>query len=247
MEFGLERKLFSSETFVVPFSNDSLNNVFTSVSNKPVPNCFPLKPSESSFSFSCKFSFAQISKSDLFSIYNDMKNKQRSSSDVTGLAPIMLARTIHCPSVSDFLLFIVSRSLLSNEFSECLKTSSIKPIPKIKNPTDMTHFRPISTQAFLGLLIERAAKKQLMNYLISNDILYRGQFGFRPSHSCDTAMVALTEFLCTEINNGNICILVSLDLAKAFDVIVREFSYEKLKWYGIIWRYSFLYLCSICR
>jgi hypothetical protein len=43
-------------------------------------------------------------------------------------------------------------------------------------------------------------------------------------------MLALTEFLYININKGNVCVLVSLDLAKAFDVIVREFLFEKMKW-----------------
>jgi hypothetical protein len=95
---------------------------------------------------------------ELLSIYNSMKNKLKSSADVTGLAPIMLASTILCPRVSDALLQIVNRSLLDSEFPDCLRISSITPIPKIKNPSDITHFRPISTQPFLGLLIEKCVK-----------------------------------------------------------------------------------------
>jgi hypothetical protein len=90
----------------------------------------------------------------------------------------MVARTINCPNVSDALVAIVNESLVDNVFPECLKTSSITPYPKIKNPTEMSHFRPVSTQPFLGLLIERCANRQLMEYLIRNEILYRGQFGF---------------------------------------------------------------------
>jgi hypothetical protein len=36
-----------------------------------------------------------------------------------------------------------------------------------------------------------------------------------------------------EINNGNLCLVVSLDLAKAFDVIMRELLLQKLKRHGI--------------
>jgi hypothetical protein len=42
-------------------------------------------------------------------------------------------------------------------------------------------------------------------------------------------MLELTEFLYVQINKGNICVLVSLDLAKALDAIVREFLFET-KW-----------------
>jgi hypothetical protein len=229
--WAVKKKLFSSDSCTVNFDKDQLVNYFSSVSNEPASLIFPSKPSQ--VEFSCKFFFSPISKVELLCIYKEMKNKLKHSADVTGLAPVMLANTIDCPSVSDDLLHIVNSSFRQREFPDCLKTSCITPIPKCKNPVEMSDFRPISTQPFLGLLIEKSAKKQLISYLIKNDILYRGQFGFRPSHSCETAMVALTEFMYREINKGNICILVSLDLAKAFDKIVREFLYEKLQWYGI--------------
>lgn len=64
-------------------------------------------------------------------------------------------------------------------------------------------------------------------------MFYKGQFGFRTKHSCESAMLAVTESIYENINKGQICILVALDLSRAFDLIVRDFLFEKLKWYGI--------------
>src|SRR5882757_9702152 len=41
------------------------------------------------------------------------------------------------------------------------------------------------------------------------------------------------EFIYKQIDSNNVCILVSLDLSKAFDTIVREILCEKLRWVGI--------------
>jgi len=111
----------------------------------------------------------------------------------------------------------------------------------------VSHFRPISVQPFLALLTEKCVRKQLTEYINEQNILYPGQFGFRRSHSCDIAMTALLEFIYREIDKGNVCILVSLDLAKAFDTIIREFLLEKLTWYGIDPKWFRSYMSYRCQ
>jgi hypothetical protein len=44
-----------------------------------------------------------------------------------------------------------------------------------------------------------------------------------------------------------VCLFVSLDLAKAFDVIIQEFLLQKLKWYGIDTRWFESYLSCRCQ
>jgi hypothetical protein len=215
----------------LPFTVDEINDFYSSISNEPVTSSCPPKPS--SINFDCIFSFKPIDKKALISAYRGMKNRSKTAPDITGFSPIMLSNTILCPSVTDSLQNLVSNSLEFGVFPDILKKSVITAIPKIRNPKSLSDLRPISVQPFLGLRIEKCAKAQLMDHLNQDNILFKGQFGFRPSHSCESAMIALTEFLYRQINAGNICVLVSLDLAKAFDLIVREFLLEKLGWYGI--------------
>ena len=68
-------------------------------------------------------------------------------------------------------------------------------------------------------ILERLVSLQLRAYLDDCCALSDEQFGFRPHHSVDHALVTLTESIRSSIDNGSICILVSLDLSKAFDSV----------------------------
>ena len=66
-------------------------------------------------------------------------------------------------------------------------------------------------------ILEKLVSLQLRAYLDDCCALSDEQFGFRPHHSVDNALVTLTESIRSSIDNGNISVLVSLDLSKAFD------------------------------
>lgn len=211
---------------------DKLNEHYASISNEPVSGTCPMKPS-GLITPNDKFAFRRMSEFEVLLIYKSMKHKLKHVPDYTGFAPIMLSLTIHNPDTLTALAAIINRSLLTNTFPSMIKTGIITPSAKVPNPQHPKDYRPIAEQSPLSLLIEKCAQIQIVDWLKEKKLLYDLQFGFRSGHSCETAMISLTEFMYKQIDKGNICILVALDLSKAFDVIVREFLFEKLKWYGI--------------
>jgi len=249
--WNVKNKLFpkkSQQSLSHTYNPQELNEYFSKVSNDPVTIDMPSKPKniESSNSFKLK----EISKRDMIKCYAKLKNRSRKTEDITGLAPIMLAKTIQCPLVSDKLQQIINMSIKQCEFPTIFKTSLITPIPKVENPQQFSDFRPVAGQPFASLLLEKCVYAQATEFMENNNLFYQGQFGFRSSHSCETAMAALLEYIYQHLNKGNICLLASLDLAKAFDTIVREFLLEKLEWYGIDskWFRSYLsYRCQIVK
>jgi len=71
-------------------------------------------------------------------------------------------------------------------------------------------------------------------FLLENNILNNSQFEFRAKHSTSHAHDALTDYLYEEIDTGKICILVSLDLSKAFDKVHRQILVYNMKyWYNM--------------
>jgi hypothetical protein len=44
------------------------------------------------------------------------------------------------------------------------------------------------------------------------------QSGFRSNHSCQTALINIIDKWIEEMNNGNVSVVILLDLEKAFDV-----------------------------
>ena len=53
-----------------------------------------------------------------------------------------------------------------------------------------------------------------MNYLISHKLLHTTQSGFRPNHSCDTALLDLLNKFIEAINNSQINGMAMVDLGR---------------------------------
>ena len=50
-------------------------------------------------------------------------------------------------------------------------------------------------------------------------VVFGFQSGFRKTHSIDSCLLYLTDFIRKEIDEGNLCGMVLLDLQKAFDTV----------------------------
>ena len=80
---------------------------------------------------------------------------------------------------------------------------------------------------------ERIVYNQLYNYLTTNGILFKSQYGFRKSNSTETAAIELTDTLLQNLDNCEIPIAIFLDLSKAFDTLDHAILLKKLEHYGI--------------
>ena len=58
-----------------------------------------------------------------------------------------------------------------------------------------------------------------MTFLISHNALHSTQSGFRPNHSCETALLQMINKFHEAIHNGYIIGMVMVDFRKAFDLV----------------------------
>ena len=56
-------------------------------------------------------------------------------------------------------------------------------------------------------------------------------FVFRSNHSCQTALINIIDKWIEEMNNGNVNVVILLDLKKAFDVVDHDIMAKKLEIY----------------
>jgi hypothetical protein len=67
-------------------------------------------------------------------------------------------------------------------------------------------------------LFEKVLAEQIVHYLSQHSILDTGQHGFRPGHSCETALHQLVSDLNTIRDKKLIAMLLFIDFRKAFDL-----------------------------
>lgn len=131
------------------------------------------------------------------------------------------------------LLNFINTSLQYGNFPTELKVSTIVPIPKIQNATEMSDYRPINTLPDIEKLLELSVYDQVVDYFQMNNLFIGNQSGFRKKHSCETAVQLSISKWKQIIDEGNFIVAVFIDFKRAFETIDREILINKLKYYGI--------------
>ncbi len=82
------------------------------------------------------------------------------------------------------------------------------------------------------MILERDVYDSLYNFLITYKLLLNEQSGFHKIYSCQTVLIKLTDYFIEQIDNGNMCGIILIDLRKAFDLVDHELIINKLQLYG---------------
>uniref|UniRef100_A0AAR2KZX5 Reverse transcriptase domain-containing protein n=1 Tax=Pygocentrus nattereri TaxID=42514 RepID=A0AAR2KZX5_PYGNA len=158
-------------------------------------------------------------------------------------------------SISHELLPFIS-SIINSSLSSGMVPSSFKAarvVPILKKPsldgTDINNYRPVSLLSFLSKILERAVYNQLSVFLSKNQLQDPNQSGFKPAHSTETALIAVSEKLHAARSAGLSSVLILLDLSAAFDTVNHKILLSILSGLGIsgtAWKWFESYLEGRC-
>ena len=84
-----------------------------------------------------------------------------------------------------------------------------------------------------GKIFEKLIYSRLYKFLISKNVIYECQFGFRKGHSTSHALNYSVEEVDKQLNSGKHVLGIFIDLSKAFDTINHKKLIHKLNNYGI--------------
>lgn len=174
------------------------------------------------------FKFSFVEPDTIINIINKFK------SNACGKDAITLEMLKLClPAIAIYITHIINVCLELGVFPTSWKESVICAIPKINNPTECSHLRPISLLPILSKILEKVVHLQLEEYFSNHNLFPKCQSGFRRGHSTTTALVNISDDLVSALDNKKASALILLDYSKAFDSVNHKLLCAKLHYYGL--------------
>ena len=83
----------------------------------------------------------------------------------------------------------------------------------------MKNYQPISNLSFLSKVTEKIVLSQLSAYLNANNLFPTSQSAYRTGHTTETALLNVMNDILHALDNGDVTVVILLDLSPAFDTI----------------------------
>ena len=150
------------------------------------------------------FDFQLIDESNFDKVMQSLHTKTSSGHD--GISVKLLKYL--APGLRQPLTFIINQSLLTGIFPEKLKIAKVLPLFKKNDCMIMDNYRPISLLPAISKVFEKVVYNQLYTYYTSNNLLYKGQYGFREDHSTEMANIELVDRIITALDDKKLPISI---------------------------------------
>ena len=124
-------------------------------------------------------------------------------------------------------------AIRSSIFPTQFKQAIITPIHKKGPQNDLGNKRPISCLPFLSKILERHLLDHISHFIHRNNILSNTQFGFRPLRNVEVAVSTMLDTILGLLEQKQRCLIISIDVEKAYDTINHRFLLHKLSHVGI--------------
>ena len=211
--------------------NDFFVNIGTVYSSKIISN--GKKPFDSYLPQTPKllFNFNFVNETTVSHIIANLQPKPTRGYD--GISSKLINQFSH--ALIKPITMIINQSLNTGIFPDQLKIAKVIPIYKNNNldVNDLNNYRPISILPTISKIFERIVYDQVYNYLEKNSLLYISQYGFRPKHSTEFAVIELIDEIYKHLDNSKNPLVVFCDLSKAFDTLDHTILLKKMKSFGL--------------
>ena len=146
-------------------------------------------------------------------LLQDLLNLDKNKSTGTdNIGPKILK--VSAPFIVSPLTSIFNRIIDCGIYPNILTNAKVSPIFKLGEKCLPTNYRPISVLPAISKVIEKHISRHMHQYLAKYNLLHDAQSGFRSNHSCQSALVNIIDKWIEEINNGNVNVVILLDLKK---------------------------------
>ena len=183
------------------------------VNNSKCNHSFQLKPTS-------------ISRTKKF--ISSLKNKSSSGDDGISNKTLKSIKD----EISRPLTYIINKSMATSSYPTSWKISKCFPLYKKNERNLITNYRPISLQNCLSKVLEKTVKRQVVDYLETNNLLPENQFGFRDKQGLNHLHFKLNQDIVATLSKKQVYKIALLDFSKAFDLVNHKILLLKLKALG---------------
>jgi len=176
-----------------------------------------------------EWGFQPVTQAEIIKTIDSMLPKNSCGFD--GLSNRMLKK--EKLKISTLLTGLINDTILSGKFPEVLKKAKVIPIYKKGPKTNLNNYRPIALLPVLSKVFEKVLNKQLNDKLNEYHLIDDDQYGFRPNHSTEDAVLKFVDHIEKAITKNKYVISIHIDVSKAFDSCNHEIMKEKLKRIGL--------------
>ena len=155
----------------------------------------------------------QVTMKEVSKIVSDLPNGKSSGFDGLNSESLKHADPLVCLLLSVCFTCMFTHSYVPSSMIKFIIVPLVKS--KCGNLADKNNYRPIALSSIASKVFEHVILCRLEEYLWTND----NQFGFKPSHSTDLCVYALTEFIEYFKSRSTSIYVAFLDASKAFDKI----------------------------
>ena len=220
VESGLKRN------DVCSFDPTELNNFFSANNNRPVDAellAQEIRRIESMPHSNHSFSFREVSETEVKNVVRGMKSNSCGIDKIS----LFFVRT-SLDKILTFVTEIFNFSIRSKIFPDRWKIGIIIPIPKVKSPSKLKDYRPISLLSVLAKIFEKLMANQMKEHLLGFKLLDIYQSGYKPNHGCTTALLHISDYIYNAMDDNELTFLILLDYSKAFDIANHKLILAKL-------------------
>lgn len=175
-----------------------------------------------------QFNFEQVTDADVSKAIMSIK------SNASGADNITLQMVVLCmPVIVPFLVHIFNFCIINNTFPNNWKEAVVLPLPKTKDPINVSDLRPISLLSVFSKIFERLIYNQMIKFLTQNNLFPECQSGFRKGYSTSSALSKVLDDTIMAADKGKTTALILLDYSKAFDTLDHQLLCAKLNYYSV--------------
>lgn len=219
--------VITDEDIIAETFNEYFSNVATKLdSSIPASNISPLEYIAPNLLSS--LNLYPVSPLECSNIISKLKNTTYGTDSI----PTRLLKLIR-NEISPVLCIYLNSCLKTGDFPDPLKIACITPIFKSGNQSDVSNYRPISVLPLLSKIFEICIHNRIYDFLCQRSIISANQYGFQRNLSTSDAMIDLTEFIYSALDEKLHCIGIMVDFRKAFDTVNHEILLNKFELYGI--------------